>query len=113
MADSLKVLGQIAAAATTVETLYATPSLTQTTVSTLVVCNRTSGTLTFRVSVHVAGADTGTPDNKQYVFYDVPLGGNSTLTLTIGMTLNESDVVQTFASASGLTFNLFGAETSS
>jgi len=108
MADVLKCLGQVAAAATTAETLYTAPNLTQTTTSTLVVCNRTSGTLTFRVSVRVAGASA---ELKQYLFYDTPLGANSTLTATIGMTLAQSDVVTTYASASGLSFSLFGVET--
>lgn len=106
--DSLKVLGQLAAAATTVEPLYTVPTLTSTTVSTLMVCNRTSGLLTFRVSVHVAGAGA---DNKQYVFYDVPLSGNTSLSVTIGMTIAESDVINAYASAAGLSFNLFGVET--
>ena len=109
MADSLKVLGQLAAAATAEETLYTAPNLSQVTVSTLVVCNRTASPLTFRVSVHVAGASI---DNKQYLFYDTSLAGNSTLTATLGITLAQSDVVKTYASATGLTFNLFGVETS-
>jgi hypothetical protein len=107
--DAIKILGQIAAAATTTETMYTVPALTQTTTSTLVVCNRTAGILTFRASVYVAGDGI---DDKQYVFYDVPLGNNATLTLTIGMTLSSGDLVKTYASATGLSFNLFGVETS-
>ena len=108
MSDIIKVLGQIAAAATTAETLYTAPNLSQVTCSTLVICNRTSGSLTFRVSIRVAGAGA---NDKQYIFYDTPLGANSTLTLTIGMTLAQTDVVTTYASATGLSFNLFGVET--
>jgi len=108
MADVLKVLGQLAAAATTTETLYTVPNLAQTTCSSLTVCNRTAGALTFRVSVHVAGAGA---DNKQYLFYDTPLDANSTLAMVVGITLAQTDVVKTYASASGLTFNLYGVET--
>jgi hypothetical protein len=108
MSDQLKVLGQLAAAATTAETLYTVPSLIQTTTSSLVVCNRTAATITFRVSVHVAGAGA---DNKQYLFYDAPLGPNATMTAVLGLTIAESDVVKTYASASGLSLNLFGVET--
>lgn len=107
--DSLKVLGQQADATTAAVPLYTVPSLTSTTASTLMVCNRTSGLLTFRVSVHVAGAGA---DNKQYIFYDVPLNGNTSLSVTIGMTIAEDDVVNAFASGTGLSFNLFGVETS-
>jgi hypothetical protein len=108
MADVIKVLGQYANP-TSEQTLYTAPNLSQVTCSTLVVCNRTSGQLTFRVSVSQAGAAT---DNKDYLFYDAPLNANSTLTLTIGMTLAQSDVVRIDGSATGLSFNLFGVETS-
>jgi len=109
MADVLKVLGQLAAAATTAETLYTVPNLAQTTVSSLVVCNRTGGALTYRVSVRVAAlADT----TKQYVYYDQSIAANTTFITLRGITLAQSDVVTTYASATGLTFNLFGVETS-
>ena len=73
----------------------------------MVVCNRTTGALTFRVSVAVGGGATAT---KDYLFYDVTLGGNATVTVTIGITLATTDVVRTYASATGLSFNLFGVE---
>jgi hypothetical protein len=109
MTDILKVLGQRAAAAAATEELYTVPDLSSTTTSSLVVCNRTAGTLTFRVSVHMAGA---VADDKQYLFYDTPIEGNSTITAVLGMTLDEADVIKTYASATGLTFQLFGVETS-
>ena len=63
MADAIKVLGQSDVSATTITTLYTVPDLTQTTVSSLVVCNRHSSGITFRVSVHVNGAGA---DDKQF-----------------------------------------------
>jgi hypothetical protein len=108
MADVIKVLGQLEAAATTEEDLYEVPSLTVATCSTLAICNRTAGALTFRVSVAVAG---GTTANQDYIYYDKQVSANDSLFLTIGMTLNEGDVVRTYASATGLSFNLFGVET--
>lgn len=111
MADNIKILAQLAAAATTVEALYTTPNLSQTTVSTLVICNRTAGDLTFRVSAHEGDENPSTPDNKQYLFYDAVINGNTTVTVTIGITLNQLDVLRTYASATGLSFNMFGVET--
>lgn len=108
MADSTKVLGQIRAATTTLETLYTVPDVTQTTCSTLVVCNATNATRTFRVAIRVSGA---TLSDKQYLYYDKSITGNNTTFATIGMTLDEGDVVSTYASGSGITFNLFGVET--
>ena len=40
MSDNLKVLGQSAPAATTETVLYTVPDMTQTTISSIVICNR-------------------------------------------------------------------------
>jgi len=109
MSDVLKVLGQIAAASATEEDLYTVPNLALTTASSIIICNRTASPLTFRVSVAVAGAATA---DKDFIFYDAPIPGNSTVTAVVGMTMNQSDVVRTYASGTGLSFNLFGVETS-
>jgi len=109
MADVIKPLGQLAAAATTAETLYTVPALAQTTTSSLIICNRTVGSLTYRISVHVAGAAA---NDKQYLYYDKALAANDTFTAVLGLTLGPADVVKTYASATGLTFNLYGVETS-
>ena len=109
MTDVLKVLGQVAPSATTATTLYTVPDLTLTTVSSLVVCNRSGSGVTYRVSVRVAGAGA---DNIQYFFYVKSLAANATDTHVIGMTLNQTDVVTVYGSDGNLTFNLFGVETS-
>ncbi len=109
MADILKVLGQLDAAATTTETLYTVPDLAQTTTSSLVVCNRTSGVLAYRVSIHINGAGA---DDKTFLYYDQTLAANTTFTAVLGLTLGQKDVVKTFVSATGMSFNLFGVETS-
>ena len=109
MTDVIKVLGQSAPSATTVTTLYTVPDLTQTTVSSLVICNRAGSGGTFRVSIHVAGAGA---DNKQYLFYDQSINANTTQTVVIGMCLNQTDVVKVYASSADFSFNLFGVETS-
>ena len=95
MADAIKVLGQLAPSATTTETLYTAPNLAQTTVSSLVICNRNAGNQTFRVSVHVAGAGA---DNKQFLYYDKEVSANDTITVVIGITLNQADEVKVYAS---------------
>ena len=108
MADSLKVLGQVDTAATTATTLYTVPNLTQTTVSSIVVCNRTGSAITMRISVHVAGAGA---DDKQYLYYDKSVAANDTLNIVIVITLNQTDVVKVYASAVDMSFNMFGCET--
>lgn len=110
--DILKVLGQSSPSATTYTTLYTVPNLTQTTVSTLSVCNTGASPATFRVSVHDAGADAGAPTSKQFLFYDASLSGNTTMTAVLGLTLYQTDLIQVYASGTGLAFQLFGVETS-
>ena len=108
MADVLKVLGQVATAATTVTTLYTVPSETVTTISSIVAANRTGSAITFRLSVHVAGASA---DDKQYLYYDKSVAANDSLTIVIGITLNQTDVLKVYASAVDMSFNVFGVET--
>ena len=108
MADAIKVLGQLDPSATTITTLYTAPDLTQTTVSSLVICNRGGSGITFRVSIHVAGAGA---DDKQFIFYDEALAATTTRTVVIGICLNQADVVKAYTSASNVSFNLFGVET--
>jgi len=109
MADAIKVLGQLDVSATTITTLYTVPDLTQTTVSSLVVCNRSGSGITFRVSVHVNGAGA---DDKQFIFYDQALAATTTRTVVIGMCLGQKDIVKVYSSAANVSFNLFGVETS-
>lgn len=109
MADVIKVLGQLDVSATTITTLYTVPDLAQTTVSSLVICNRSGSGITFRVSIHVAGAGA---DDKQFIFYDEALAATTTRTVVIGMCLNQADVVKVYASAANVSFNMFGVETS-
>tara|TARA_R110000868_G_scaffold89976_1_gene250087 strand:+ start:5273 stop:5614 length:342 start_codon:yes stop_codon:yes gene_type:complete len=108
VADNLKVLGQLDPAATTVTVLYTVPNMTQTTVSSIVAANRTGSAITFRLSVHVAGASA---NDKQFIYYDKSVAANDSLTLVIGITLDQTDVIKVYTSAVDMSFNMFGCET--
>jgi len=107
MADVLKVLGQVDPAATTTTVLYTVPDMTQTTISSIVAANRTGSAITFRLSVHVAGAGA---DDKQYIYYDKSVAANDSLSIVIGITLNQTDVLKVYTSAVDMSFNVFGCE---
>lgn len=107
MAETYKVLGQSAPAATTATLLYTVPASTSTVTSTLVVCNRSNAAATFRVSVRVGGAADAT---HQYLYYDVSIAKNATFTATLGITLATTDLVYVYASTANLSFNLFGTQ---
>jgi hypothetical protein len=107
MATTLKVLGQQNPSATTLTTLYTTPSSTNTVISSLVVCNRSSTPTTFRVAIRASGAAIS---NEHYIYYDVMIGGNDTFISTTGLTLSATDIVSVYATLATLSFSLFGQE---
>jgi hypothetical protein len=107
--NAYKVLGQQAPGATTNTTLYTVPSSTDTIVSTLVVANRDSTAATFRVAVRPGGA---TLADQHYLAFDVPIAGNDSTTLTLGITLAATDVITVRGSTANLSFNAFGTELS-
>jgi hypothetical protein len=106
MAETRKVLGQSNPAATTLTDAYTVPGATQAVVSSIVVANRGAAT-SFRVSIAIAGA---ADDNKQYIYYDIAIGANTTFAATLGITLGAADVVRVYATLATLSFNIFGVE---
>ena len=109
MATTYKVLGQSNPAATTATTLYTVPSVTQTVVSTVTVCNQAATAATYRIAVRVGGAALAA---TQYVAYDVSLPANATDTLTLGLTLGAADIITVYASTATMSFGAFGSEIS-
>ena len=109
MATTYKVLGQSNPSATTATTLYTVPAATAAVVSTLVICNQTSTSATFRISVRPAGASQTA---AMYLAYDVVVGGSDSTALTLGITLATTDVITVYASVATLSFAAFGSEIS-
>ena len=116
MATAYKVLGQAVPASTTaagassnLTTLYTPSGTAAAVISTIAVCNQSTTAQTYRVSVRVAGA-ADTP--KQYIAYDVLLGSNATDTLTLGVTLANTDIISIAASSTSVSFSAFGSEIS-
>ena len=107
MATTYKVLGQVNPSATTATTAYTVPSATQTVISTIAVCNTGAYPTTYRIAVR---PDAETLATKHYVAYDATIAPQDTVTLTLGMTMDASDVVTVYAGHATLAFNLFGSE---
>lgn len=102
-----KVLGQSAPAATTNTDVYTVPSATETIISTIVIANRAATAGSFRLAVRPNGA---TIANEHYIAYDVPIAGADSTTLTLGLTLDATDVVTFRASSADMSINVFGTE---
>lgn len=106
MADLAKLLGQVGDASTEA-TLYSVPASTNTTVSSIVVCNRAAAAATFRIAVNNGGGATA---NTDYLYFDLQLPGNDTFIATIGATLEATDTIKVLSSTANVTFNVFGIE---
>jgi len=109
MPTTYKVLGQSNPAATTLSTLYTVPSATNAVISSITVANLAATSATFRIAVRPAGASIA---NSQYIAYDSTLGASDTTVLTMGVTMNATDVLSVYASSTTVTFSAFGSEIS-
>jgi hypothetical protein len=107
MATTYKVLGQVNPAATTATTAYTVPSATQAVVSTITICNQAATAATYRIAVRVAGSALSA---EEYIVYGATVPASDSTFMTIGLTLNATDVVTVYASSATLSFNLFGSE---
>jgi hypothetical protein len=109
MATVYKVLGQLDLQAATLSSLYTVPAGKEAIISTVVVANRAATATTFRLAVRPNGAAIS---DQHYLAFDVPIAANDSTTLTLGLTLDATDVLSVNAAgtASRLSFNAFGAE---
>ena len=107
MADAYKVLSQTNPLAATLTDSYTCPAVTQTVISTITVANRSAIATSFRISVAINGAVDGL---AQYIAYDVVIGANEAIALTLGITIDAADVIRVYATLATLTFNIFGVE---
>jgi hypothetical protein len=103
-----KVLGQLAAATSTEEGLYAVPASSSAVVSTIVIANRGATSATYRIGVKPTAGTTIT--NAHWIAYDVPIAANDSTALTLGITLAANNAIRTLASNANLTFSAFGTE---
>ena len=109
MANAYKILGQLADASANDVTLYTVPASTETIVSTIIICNREATANTFRLAIK---EDGGAVANEDYIAYDTNIDANDTITLTLGITLDASDVISAGASDANVSFSVFGTEIS-
>lgn len=107
MAASMKVLAQAYPAAATGATLYTAGAGVSTVVSTLAVCNTTSGQLTFRVAVIPNG---GSLSSSRYIAYESKVASNDTNFITVGITLESGASIYVYNGTVGIAYSLFGTE---
>ena len=106
MADTLKVLGQVAPSANVLTDLYTAPC--QVVVSSIIICNRGGSDTTFRLAVSPGGG--ASIEDKHYLYYDTRIPGSETLAAQIGVTLSAGDKLRVRAGYGMLSFSAFGIE---
>ena len=110
MPTNYRVLAQAAPTSTSTVDLYTVPASTQTVTSTLVICNRAAANASYNIAIRPAAASLA---NQHYIAFNTTVPANDAVTLTIGMTLGNTDVVTVQANTLGLNnlgFTLFGSE---
>lgn len=108
MAEAYKVLAQAHLTTTNDTDIYTVPSLTETVVSSVVVANVGTATGTYNIAVRPNG---DTLANQHYIAKGVALAGNDSTTLTLGITLDASDVITVATDTiNTYSFNIFGTE---
>jgi glucose-6-phosphate dehydrogenase assembly protein OpcA len=111
MPTSYRVLGQVNPAATTSTNLVTVTSTASSyvVVSSISIANLASSSATYRIAVR---PNAETLANKHYLAYDVTVGAADTTILTVGLTLDTSDVIDVYASTANLVFHAYGSEIS-
>ena len=109
MTEALKVLGQVATAATTDTTLYTVPASTETVISAITIANRGAAAATYRIAIRPNGEALAA---KHYVAYDVSLPAGGAEAWRVPFTLDAADVITVRASTADLSFSAFGTEVS-
>jgi len=104
-----KVLAQSAPAATSATDVYTVGSGIETVISTIIIANRAGTAGSFRLSVRPNGASQ---TDAMYCAYDVPIAGNDSTTLTLGITMDAADVLTAYCSSADMSINVFGTEIS-
>ena len=108
MAETYKILGQVAATANTTHNVYTVPAATQAVISSIVIVNRNNNAnCTYRVAAQQAGAALA---NQHYVAYDAPIAALDTVALSLGITLGNTDVLSVYTANSNVSFSVFGTE---
>ena len=93
----------------TYATLYTTPAATEAVISSLVITNQSSSSITVRIGLD---ATAGTPGASEWLVYDAAIAGNDTVALTLGVTLDAEKFVRVSSSADTCNFSAFLSEIS-
>lgn len=109
MTSNYKVLGQSAPVADTDTTIYTVPASSSAVISTITLCNRSTGNnaSSFRIAVVPNGEVLG---SKHYLMYGELIDVKESIQKTLGLTLATGDYIVVRGDSSDLSFSVFGNE---
>ena len=99
------ILGQSALSATTNTSVYTVPASTLSVVNVNILNRSTSSAALVRLAV----AATGTPNNAEYLGYDVSIPKSGVLERT-GLALNASKQIVVYADTADVSVSVYGIE---
>ena len=102
-----KVLAQSSPSSNATVDVYTVPSLTNTIISTMMICNRATVNAAYNIAIRTAGASLA---NQHYIAYDAPITALDTVALSLGITLGNTDIISVYSANSNLSFSVFGTE---
>ena len=107
-----KVLGTSDPSAATNTALYNVATAKIGKVTILNACNRSNATVQIRVGIDVGGNGTNTPTDAEWIYYDLDVLPNKSVTLDVaqGLWLAALDDLVVYASASDMSFIASGIE---
>ena len=112
MAETYKILGQIAPAGTTETVHYTSPASTQALITNITVTNRTNSSQTFDINVYDSVVYNGTTSPVLNNLYkNVSILANQSVTLEPGITLAAQKTIVARGTAN-LTISAYGVELS-
>lgn len=108
MALSYKVLGQVAGSGAigTYSELGQVPAGKQWLVSTLSICNEGASAMTYRIGI----STTVSPSTGEFLVYGATVPANDTVTLTLGITMDQDWRIMTSCSSASASLMAFGTE---
>lgn len=109
MATAYKVLGQSSPAANTLTSAYTVPAATEAVISTIVVSNQGPTATTYRIAIRPNGASIA---QTHFIAYDLTIPALDSLIMTIGLTIDATDVVSVESYSGLVNFSIFGSEIS-
>lgn len=114
MPQVYKQLGAAAGSGTigTAAQLYAASGTasTSTVVSSIVICNTSSSSATYRLAINTASATFAA---GRYIVYEATIAGNDTVALTLGLVLDPTNrYLNASSSTASVNFSVYGVENS-